>query len=359
MTQRSTQKSTQQTQHTQLEPTIPEERVESQELLEDEECFFQDIDELQNQGINASDIQKLKVAGVCTVRGVMMCAKKNLLKIKGLSEAKVDKIREAASKMTDCGFMTAMECAVRRQSVLRITTGSAEFDKLLGGGVQSMQITEVFGEFRTGKTQLSHTLCVACQLDTSQGGAGGKAAYIDTEGTFRPNRISQIATRFGLDPEEAAENVIYARAYNCEHQMELITLLAARFAEERGVYRLLVVDSIIALFRSDYTGRGELGERQQKLNQMLSRLIKISEEFNIAVFITNQMTSDPGAALSFVPDPKKAVGGHILAHASSTRIALRKGRAETRIAKINDSADMPEGEAVYAISEGGIIDASE
>ena len=105
----------------------------------------------------------------------------------------------------------------------------------------------------------------------------------------RPERLRDIATRFGLDPEEALENVIYSRAYNSEHQMDLILLLAAKFAEEPGKYKVLVVDSIISLFRSDFSGRGELGERQQKLNQMLSRLTKISEEFNVAVFMTNQV----------------------------------------------------------------------
>ena len=288
-----------------------------------------------------------------------MMTRRCLAKIKGMSEAKIEKIMEAARKLCDSGFITAAEHAIRRQSIFRITSGSAELDKLMGGGIQSMSITEAFGEFRTGKTQMSHTLCVTCQLPVSMGGAGGKAAYIDTEGTFRPERIKSIAERFNLDPDEAAENVIYARAYNSEHQMELITYLAARFAEEKGIYRVLIVDSIIALFRSDFTGRGELSERQQKLNQMLSRLMKIAEEFNLAVFITNQMSSDPGAGMSFVADPKKPVGGHILAHASTTRLSLRKGRGETRIAKIYDSPDVPEAEATYAIGGGGIVDATE
>lgn len=139
--------------------------------------------------------------------------------------------------------------------------------------------------------------------------------------------------------------------------MELITMIAAKFSEEPGKYRLLVVDSIIALFRTDFSGRGELGERQQRLNQMLAKLIRISEEFNVAVLITNQMMADPGATLTFTPDPKKPVGGHVLAHASATRVALRKGRNETRIAKIYDSPDLPEAEATYAITAGGIDNA--
>jgi meiotic recombination protein DMC1 len=271
-----------------------------------------------------------------------MTSKRSLCKVKGLSEAKVDKIKEAAVKLLDCGFVTALEYSVKREAVFRITTGCEELDKLLGGGVQSMSITEAFGEFRTGKTQMSLTFCVTCQLPGDQGQAGGKAAFIDTEGTFRPDRLREIATRFGLDPEEALDNVVYARAFNSEHQMDLITLIAAKMAEEPGKYRLLVVDSIISLFRTDFSGRGDLGERQQKLNQMLAKLMRIAEEYNVAVFITNQMMADPGATMTFVADPKKPVGGHVLAHASTTRLALRKGRNETRIAKIYDSPDLPE-----------------
>lgn len=157
-----------------------------------------------------------------------------------------------------------------------------------------------------------------------------------------------------MDPEEALENVIYARAFNTEHQMDLITMITAKFSEEPGKFRLLVIDSIISLFRTDYSGRGELGERQQRLNQMLARLVRVAEEYNVAVFITNQIMADPGATLTFVADPKKPVGGHVLAHASTTRVYLRKGRNETRVAKIYDAPDLPEAEATYSITVGGI-----
>ncbi|PVV05375.1 hypothetical protein BB560_000097 [Smittium megazygosporum] len=317
------------------------------------------MDNLQKEGIAASDIQKLKAAGYCTMKAVQMATRKNLTKIKGISEAKVDKIKEIVDGLLGTGFMTAVQYSELRECIVYISTGSKEFDKLLGGGVQTMSITEAFGEFRTGKTQIAHTLCVTAQLPTDMGGGNGKAAYIDTEGTFRPDRIRAIAERYGLDHTIVLENIIYARAYNSEHQLDLLTDLAARFAEENGVYRLLVVDSIIALFRTDFTGRGELSERQQKLNIFLSRLTRISEEFNVAVYITNQIQSDPGAGLTFVADPKKPVGGNIIAHASTTRISLRKGRGDQRVAKIYDSPDLPEAEAVFSIGEGGIDDASD
>lgn len=218
-----------------------------------------------------------------------------------------------------------------------------------------MSITEVFGEFRCGKTQLCHTLCVTSQLPKDMGGCEGKVAYIDTEGTFRPDRIRSIAERFGVDPDACLENISYARALNSEHQMELAEQLGLQFAD--GTYRLLVLDSIMACFRVDYSGRGELNDRQQKLNQHLSSLIRLAEDYNIAVFITNQVQSDPGASSLFASaDGRKPVGGHILAHASATRILLRKGRGEERVAKLQDSPDMAEKECVYVIGEGGIKD---
>ena len=329
--------------------------------FQEEDSFYQDIELLQNHGINVADIKKLKTAGICTVKGIQMVTKKKLCNIKGLSEAKVDKMKEAVLKIcgTNAGFCTALQQSLNRRNVFRLTTGSMELNKLLGGGLESMAITEVFGEFRTGKTQLAHTLCVTTQLPGEGGYTGGKVIYIDTENTFRPDRLRPIADRFNLDQEAVLDNVLYSRAYTSEQQMELLDFVCAKFHEEPGIFKLLVVDSVMALFRVDFSGRGELAERQQSLAQMLSKLQKISKEYNVAVLVTNQMTSDPGATMSFQADPKKPIGGNIIAHASTTRISLRKGRGEMRVAKIYDSPDLPESEASFAITSGGLDDAKD
>ncbi|WVO18163.1 meiotic recombinase Dmc1 [Cryptococcus depauperatus] len=330
-------------------------------MSDNEEDFgasFESVDELQQHGINALDITKLKAAGIVTIIGVAQTPRKNLLKIKGLSEAKVEKLKETCAKILPPPFLTGTEIADRRQNVVYITTGSKSVDAILGGGIATQSITEVFGEYRTGKTQLCHTLCVATQLPEDQGGGSGKVAYIDTEGTFRPDRIRAVADRFGVDSAMALDNVLCARAWSSEQQCDLLVDLAIRFVEDRS-FKLLIVDSIMNLFRQDYSGRGELSERQQKLNQFLSRLQKLAEEFNIAVVLTNQVQADPGAAAMFAAaSSAKPVGGHILAHASATRIALRKGRGDERIAKLQDSPDMPEGEATYTLRSGGWEDPS-
>mmetsp|Transcript_12758 Transcript_12758/g.14002 ORF Transcript_12758/g.14002 Transcript_12758/m.14002 type:complete len:338 (+) Transcript_12758:129-1142(+) len=309
---------------------------------------------LEECGINANDIKKLTEAGHHTIESVIYATKKALCAIKGLSEAKVDKILDAANKLIPMSFRTATDYFEERQQIMRITTGSMELDKLLQGGIETGSITEIFGEFRTGKTQICHTLCVTCQLPESQGGAEGKALYIDTEGTFRPERLVKIAERFNLNPQEILDGVVYARAYNSDQQNILLIKAAAMMAQ--SPFALVIVDSATALYRTDFSGRGELSARQMHLGKFMRNLQRVADEFGVAVVFTNQVVAQVDGASMFTADAKKPIGGHIIAHASTTRLSLRKGRAESRVCKIYDSPCLPEAEAVYAICEGGIDD---
>lgn len=254
------------------------------------------------------------------------------------------------------GFTTATEIYMKRAEIIQLTTGSRELDKLLGGGIETGSITEVFGEFRTGKTQLCHTLAVTCQLPVTSSGGEGKCLYIDTEGTFRPERLIPIAERYKMDQSQVLDNIAYARAYNSDHQTELLLQAAAMMSESR--FALLIVDSVMALYRTDFCGRGELQPRQVHLAKFLRTLLRLADEFGVAVLISNQVVAqvDGGAGGMFQADPKKPTGGHILAHASTTRLYLRKGRGEARICKIYDSPCLPESEAMFAINTDGIGD---
>lgn len=317
-----------------------------------------DIEKLQEEGINMADINKLKSAGLCTVLSVVMTSKKKLLSIKGISEAKMDKIMTAAMKIERAGFITGNDLVERRKQVLRISSGSTNLDQLLGGGIESMSITEVYGEYRTGKTQLCMTLAVTAQLPRNMGGGGGKVLYIDAEGTFRPERINKISERFGVNPDEVLNNIIYARAYTTEHQHTLLIMAAAQMMED--VFSLIIVDSIMALYRVDYSGRGQLSERQQNLGQFLSKLMKLAEQFNVAVLLTNQVMADPGGGMgSFMGDTRKPIGGHVLAHAATTRLYFKKGKGEQRICKVMDSPSIAEGSAIFQLSDEGISDAAD
>lgn len=255
------------------------------------------------------------------------------------------------------GICTAKEVHAKRSELITITCGSRELDKLLGGGFETGSITEIFGEFRTGKTQICHTLAVTCQLPMNRGGAEGRCLYIDTEGTFRPERLLAIAERFGLNADEVLENVAYARAYNTDHQLNLLIQASAMFAECR--YALMIVDSATALYRTDYSGRGELSARQMHLARFLRHLLRMADEFGIAVVITNQVVASVDGGTMFQADPKKPIGGNIIAHASTTRLYLRKGRGENRVCKIYDSPCLPESEAMFSIGADGINEAKE
>ncbi|XP_013414947.1 DNA repair protein RAD51 homolog 1 [Lingula anatina] len=315
------------------------------------------LSRLETVGISANDIKKLEEAGYYTVEAVAFAPKKSIITIKGISEAKADKILGEAAKMVPMGFTTATEFHQKRSEIIQITSGSKELDKLLQGGIETGSITEIFGEFRTGKTQLCHQLAVTCQLPIDMGGGEGKCLYIDSEGTFRPERLLAVAEKYGLSGSDVLDNVAYARAYNTDHQTQLLIQAAAMMAESR--YSLLIVDSATALYRTDYSGRGELSARQMHLARFLRTLLRLSDEFGVAVVITNQVVAQVDGAAMFSADPKKPIGGNIIAHASTTRLYLRKGRGETRICKIYDSPCLPEAEAMFAIYADGIGDSKD
>jgi len=252
------------------------------------------------------------------------------------------------------GFSTGTEISAKRKDMVRLSTGSKELDTLLGGGIEACSLTELFGEFRTGKTQLCLQLCVVAQLPISKGGGEGRAMFIDTENTFRPERIEEIAIKYGLDPKETLDNISVARAKNTDHQMQLLIDACSLMAESK--YALLIIDSATALYRTDYSGRGELSARQMHLAKFLRMLARLSEEFGIAVVFTNQVVAQVDGNAMFASDPKKPIGGNIVAHASTTRLYFRKGKGEARVCKIYDSPCLPENEASFGIFKDGIGD---
>jgi DNA repair protein RadA len=249
------------------------------------------------------------------------------------------------------GFKTAADLLERRSEVGRISTGSKSLDALIGGGVETQAITECYGMFGSGKSQIGFQLAVNVQKPHEDGGLNGKCIFIDTESTFRPERITEIAKENGLDPKKVLLNIFVAKAYNSDHQIVLVDK-AKELIKEHGV-KLIIVDSLMSHFRSDYSGRGELAPRQQKLNRHMHALQKLADTHNIAVYLTNQVMSRPDVMFG---DPTTHIGGNIVGHMSTYRLYLRKSKANKRIARLIDSPNMPEGEAVFTLTEKGIDD---
>ncbi len=311
-----------------------------------------DISELP--GVGPSIAAKLREAGFVTVEAVAVSTPQELSTVAGIPLSTAQRIIKAARDALDIRFKTALELKMERANIKKITTGSKNLDALLGGGVETKTITEFFGEYGTGKTQICHQLSVNVQLPPEQGGLSAKAAYIDAEGTFRWERIEAMARGVGLDPDEVMSNIFYIRAVNSDHQIAIVDELFTLVPKEN--IKLVVVDSVTGHFRAEYPGRENLAVRQQKLNKHLHQLMRLAEIYNVAVVVTNQVMARPDV---FYGDPTQAVGGHVLYHAPGVRVQLRKSRGGKRIARVVDAPHLPEGEAVFVITDYGIRDPEE
>lgn len=313
---------------------------------------MEDLESLD--GVGPTIAAKLRAAGFTTIEAIAVTPPIEIVEKTNLGLSTVLKIQESARRMLSADFKTALEVYEQRKNMRRCTTGSKKLDEILGGGVETQAITELIGEYGSGKTQLCMMLSVTAQLPYERGGLEGRVVFIDTEGTFMPERIYQIATGLGLNPRETASNIFVARAYNSSHQCLLIDRLFTLCPEHN--VKLVVVDSMISHFRGEYIGREMLSERQQKLNQYLHKLLRLAEAYNLAVVITNQVQANPAA---FFGDPNRPAGGHIMAHACTHRVYLRKGNKGVRIARIIDSPYLPEREAPFLITDKGISDVEE
>jgi len=340
-----------------------EERIDEMEIqLEDKE--FNEINENENDlkdcfeavkklpGVGEATLNKLIKAGFNSLESIAYTPPSIIKEESGLGDKTAEKLIKASMAQLGIGFKSADAIWEHRKNIARITTGSQELDDSLGGGVETGSVIEFFGEFRTGKTQIMHQLCVNVQLPKEKGGLEGRALYIDTEGTFRPERIIQMAEGLDLDYTKVLKNIVFGRAYNSDHQIVLIKE-AANIIKEKNI-KLIVIDSLIGHFRSEYIGRGTLANRQQTINSHLHDLLRLCDIYSdLAIVLTNQVQAKPDV---FYGNPLQAAGGNVVAHGSTIRVYLRKGKGEQRIAKIIDAPHLPEGEAVFSITESGISD---
>ena len=308
-------------------------------------------------GVGPAIAEKLRDAGLNTLEAVAVASPAELVATAEIGEAIAAKIINAAREAADIGgFETGDKILERREGIGKLTTGSESLNELFGGGIETQAMTEFYGEFGSGKTQIAHQLAVNVQLPTEKGGLNGSTIIVDTENTFRPERIKDMAEGAELDYEDVLKNIHVARAYNSNHQILLVEKakeLADELADTEKPVRLLIIDSATAHFRSEYVGRGTLADRQQKINKHLHDALRFGDLNNAVVVITNQVQVRPDA---FFGDPTRPIGGHIVGHTSTFRVYLRKSKGEKRIAKLVDSPNLPEGEAVFSVTKAGIGD---
>ena len=311
------------------------------------------------EGVGPVTTRKLTDAGIHNIMDLIVRGPVEISEITGMDKETAEKIvNKARKQLVEEGliakdFESATDIYKRRQDIGKITTGTNSLDTLFDGGVETQALTEVYGEFGCGKTQFCHTMCITVQKPKEEGGLEGGVLYIDTENTFRPERIVTIAKVNEMDPEKVLENIIVARAYNSAHQT-LILEEAGPVIEENNI-KLIIVDSAVGLFRAEYLGRGTLAARQQKLNHFVHLLVRIAEIYNVAAIATNQVMAAPDV---FFGDPTRPVGGNVVAHTSTYRIYFKKS-GKKRIARMVDSPHHPETDVVFALGEAGVVDLDE
>lgn len=323
---------------------VGEKKVKKKKMEEEKQITIFDL-----PGVGAATAEKLKEAGFDTPMSIAVASPGVLVDASGVSETAARKMINFARDNLNMGFKSGEELLAKRAQVIHLPTGSAEFDKLLGGGFETGAIVECFGEFGSGKSQIAHILAVTCQINDPT----AIAVFIDTENTFRPERIKELADGVGLDPDKVLHNIKVARAYNSDHQMLLAEKAMDMIEKEKLNVKVVVIDSLTAHFRAEFIGRGTLSERQQKLNKHMHSLSKLADMYNCCVYVTNQVQADPA---QFFGDPTKAVGGHIVAHASTFRIYLRKGKKGSRVAKLIDAPNLPDGECAFVVTKEGLVD---
>src|ERR671920_563460 len=280
----------------------------------------------------------LEKAGFKSIKDLVVRGPVDVFEATGMQMDKsVHLCNKARSRLEEIGiieksFTKATALYEKRKNEERISTGSKNLDDLFGGGIETRAITEIYGEYGTGKTQICHTLCVVVNLDKPQGGLKSGALYIDTENTFRPERIVSIAQARNLDPIGILEQT-------------------GPVIDANGI-KLVIVDSAVAHYRAEFLGRATLSERQQKLNKFMHLLLRISETYGVAVVATNQIQSSPD---SIFGDALRPIGGHVVAHTSTYRVYLKRS-GKNRIARMVDSPYHPEREVLFTLAESGVED---
>jgi len=310
------------------------------------------IKELEDlPGVGPTIAAKLKQLGYDDIEKIATASPHELAELTGMKLDAAKQAVDAAKQATTLSFSTGNQVYDKRKALGVIKTGAKSLDEMLGGGVEANAITEAYGKFASGKTQLGFQLSVNVQRPLEKGGLAGKVLFIDTEGTFRPDRIEQMSKASEVDPKEVLENIFVVRATTTDQQI-LAVERADKMIKDNNI-KLVVVDSLMALFRSEFLGRGALGERQQKLNSHIHKLQKLADTYDLAIYITNQVMDNPAILFG---DPTTPVGGNIVAHAATTRLYMRKSKEDKRIVRLVDSPNMPEGEAVIKITPDGIKD---
>ena len=307
-------------------------------------------------GLGKSNQEKLIGAGITSVDTLAIADMDTLTNL-GITPGRAAKYIAGARNLTVIELQTAKDQLDQRMLLTHISTSCTPFDELLGGGIETGSLTEIAGKDGSGKTQVCHQLAVNTLMPVEAGGLDKNVLYIDTEGTFRPERIVQMAEATGVLPtEEVLERIFVKPAYTLEAQVLTVDNLD-KIAEENNI-GLLVIDSLIANLRVEYQGRGKLAERQQLLLRMMKQADTLSKKHGFAVVVTNQVMVKPNSIGTFVGEIMIPLGGTTFGHKVTTRLFIKKPykNKPVRILELRESPHLKEGACEIDITENGVED---
>ena len=311
----------------------------------------------QIKGLGDTTISKLNALGYYSARDL---AVGNATQISAVTQKSIDYVfnhfivvaKEIVNNYDNFhdDTLTSAQCEELELNRMKLKTGIEALDNLLGGGIETRCITEFYGRFGSGKSQLCFTLSVLALLPESEGGLDGNVMYIDAEGTYSGLRVLEIINERKLDPE--IRHRIYRKRPGTAAYLESYVDRLPKEVVENNI-KLVIVDSIIILHRQEYIGREQLSRRQQSLSELMNKLLKLAESHNIAVVITNQVSSDPGADPKFHQEIDHATGGNVIAHASSHRIHLERFGQKIKATMV-DSPRLERTECLFTLGKKGI-----
>ena len=302
-----------------------------------------DLEQLPNVGKNTAE--KMKEGGILTVMGVATSTPSQLTDACGVTAKSARKIIQAARDILKLGFENAEDVEKKQVATRYIPTYCETIDKLLAGGLQLGTTMEAFGQFASGKTNLSHLLAVSAIKNFPE----SYVVWIDTENTFSAKRIRQFCKGLEVDPDHVIKHIKIGKAVTSDHQILLTENVEKEIVDGKIDVKLIIVDSLMNHFRAEYLGRGTLANRQQTINGYLHKIATLVSNYGMAVYLTNQVQSDPAV---FMGNPEKAVGGNVLAHFATTRVWITKAAKGNRRMRLVDSPDLAEGDALFKITEG-------
>lgn len=306
-------------------------------------------------GVGPVTLQKFKELGI-NLAALAARKPREISDITGIPEpACVQMHISAREKLKMDSFKSGDEVAKEQDNRLYLTTGSNAIDSILGGGLAAQWITEAYGKFGSGKTQLAHQLCITAQLPLDKKGLGEDTIiiFLDSENTFSVRRIRSMAKGKNMDPDKVLKNIRHAYCHSTDDQILMSEKIEELLVKEKLPIKLIICDSLTANFRAEYVGRENLGVRQARLNGFLKHMHRLAKQYDLIVYITNQVYSNPAMMFG---DPIEAFGGNITGHSSSSRIYLRPGKKGSRVAKLVDSPDRPDAECIFYVDEGGLKD---